>query len=126
MKNECIFCSIWKEKKRDIVTQTRFFFVLLDDYPVTPGHMLIIPKRHCATLFDFTRREQKDFWRALDIAKTWRDVMSNPDGYNVGANCGEAAGQTVFHAHVHLIPRLKEDMSNADGRAKSIKDAFKP
>ena len=90
-KNECIFCAIWKEKTRDIATQTRFFFTILDGYPVTPGHMLIIPKRHCATLFEFTQREQKDFWHAV-VAQ--RSFVPSRKFRNLPPDCERRSGKS--------------------------------
>ena len=78
-----------------------------DGFPVSPGHLLIVPKRHAATWFDATQEERIDLVSALDRAKELVASRHNPDGYNIGVNAGAAAGQTVLHLHVHLIPATK-------------------
>jgi diadenosine tetraphosphate (Ap4A) HIT family hydrolase len=78
---------------------------LWDGFPVSPGHALVVPRRHVATWFDATAEEQAALMRTLSIARDIVAERHRPDGYNVGINVGEAAGQTVFHLHVHLIPR---------------------
>ena len=72
--------------------------------------MLIIPKRHCADYFDLTLEEQISCWKLVNELKLILTNRYHPDGFNVGININESAGQTVFHVHIHLIPRYKGDV----------------
>lgn len=94
-----------------------------DPFPVNIGHMKLIPKRHDADLFNFTRDEQLDFFNLLQRVKKYLDnsLKNRPDGYNIGINIGEAAGQTMQHLHVHVIPRYVGDVPNPRGGVRNIK-----
>ena len=80
-------------------------FAVRDRFPVTEGHTLVVPKRVVATWFEATRQEQLAILDLIDEVKLALDRELKPDGYNVGFNAGAAAGQTVMHLHVHVIPR---------------------
>jgi diadenosine tetraphosphate (Ap4A) HIT family hydrolase len=103
-------------------------FAVFDRFPVSPGHALIIPFRHVATWFDATRLEQESIFALVDLLKKRFDQgvlfpdgsTHTPDGYNVGFNAGEAAGQTVMHLHVHLIPRYRGDMHDPRGGVRHV------
>jgi diadenosine tetraphosphate (Ap4A) HIT family hydrolase len=82
---------------------------VLDGYPVSEGHTLLIPKRHCETYFDLNQVELGALVGAVDHVKEILDSKYQPNGYNIGVNCGEAAGQTVMHCHIHVIPRYDND-----------------
>ena len=86
-----------------------------DKYPVNPGHLLIIPRRHVADFFLTTGAEKTALLSLLEEVKHYLDGKHAPAGYNVGINVGEAAGQTISHVHVHLIPRYQGDMENPRG-----------
>jgi diadenosine tetraphosphate (Ap4A) HIT family hydrolase len=108
----CPFCSPEKEY---IVKENQFAYTLFDKYPVNPGHSLIIPFRHFSSIFEATVEELQAIWELIRESKVFLDARYSPDGYNIGVNSGEAAGQTVMHLHVHLIPRYKGDMENPRG-----------
>ena len=91
-----------------------------DGFPISPGHTLIIPKRHVATLFEATEAEQQALLKTLNRAKSILDETHNPDGYNIGINHSEAGGQTVFHLHIHLIPRYKGDCEDPRGGVRWV------
>jgi len=91
-----------------------------DLFPVTPGHLLIIPNRHIANYFEASAREKRELWDLLEEAKKLLESKDSPDGYNIGINVGEAAGQTVFHLHIHLIPRRKGDVENPRGGIRHV------
>ena len=93
---------------------------LHDGYPVSPGHALLIPRRHVATWFDATREEQLALLEAIDEAKAIIDAKHSPAGYNIGVNIGREAGQTVFHLHVHLIPRYEGDVPDPRGGVRYV------
>ena len=91
-----------------------------DRYPVSPGHLLLIPFRHVAGLFDATDMEQAALLALVREAKDFLDDRFHPDGYNVGVNVGKIAGQTVMHLHVHVIPRYAGDMEDPRGGVRGV------
>lgn len=118
MNNNCPFCKA--ESERDIIASTSLSIAFFDGFPVSPGHALIIPRRHVASFFDLTKDEQQDMLKLADSVKRIVDEKYHPDGYNVGINVGEAAGQSIFHVHMHLIPRYKGDVSNPRGGVRGV------
>nr|WP_315990303.1 HIT family protein [Desulforamulus aquiferis] len=95
-------------------------FAIYDKYPVNQGHILIIPKRHFGNYFDSTKEEREAILNLLEECKVFLDKEYSPDGYNIGINIGEAAGQTVWHLHVHLIPRYRGDIENPRGGVRGV------
>jgi len=91
-----------------------------DGFPVSPGHTLIIPRRHVASFFDLTDEEVADMLALARQVQTILDNRFHPDGYNLGVNIGLAAGQTVFHVHMHLIPRYAGDVSDPKGGVRGV------
>ena len=114
---DCIFCNIPQDK---LIAENDLCFAIYDDFPVSKGHVLIIPKRHVADYFSLTEDEVMAIQIILREIKTKLDADMSPDGYNVGINVNEAAGQTVFHVHVHLIPRFKGDVENPRGGVRGV------
>ena len=104
----------------DIVLENDLAIAFYDKYPVNKGHLLIIPKRHVEQYFELTDQERKAIDQLLFKGKKLLDGEHQPDGYNIGINCGEAAGQTIFHVHVHLIPRFKGDMEDPRGGVRGV------
>lgn len=92
----------------------------MDSYPVSDGHALIIPYRHFSNYFDATDSERISIIQLMDQTKRAWEERFAPDGYNVGVNVGEAAGQTVPHLHVHLIPRYKGDVDDPRGGIRGV------
>ena len=85
-----------------------------DGYPTSPGHALVIPKRHVETYFECTPIEKAALWEM--VGEAYKILRKNkPDGFNIGFNAGMAAGQTVFHAHIHVIPRYVGDVQDPRG-----------
>ncbi|MGC1954542.1 MAG: HIT family protein [Gammaproteobacteria bacterium] len=95
-------------------------YARFDLHPVNVGHLLILPLRHVATWFDATLQEQRALIALLDDAKWLLDERHAPAGYNIGINIGEAAGQTVMHLHLHLIPRYLGDVSNPRSGVRGV------
>jgi superfamily II DNA or RNA helicase/diadenosine tetraphosphate (Ap4A) HIT family hydrolase/HKD family nuclease len=93
---------------------------LWDRFPVSPGHALLIPRRHVATWFDATDAERTELAAAIEHARAAIEREHRPDGYNIGINVGEAAGQTVFHLHVHVIPRYRGDVPEPRGGVRAV------
>lgn len=89
--------------------------VVRDTYPVSPGHTLIIPARHIGSFFALDPDERTEILALLDQAKEQLDAEFHPDAYNIGINDGIAAGQTILHAHIHLIPRYRGDCADPRG-----------
>lgn len=111
----CLFCS-----ERGVVLENELAFASYDSYPVSPGHMLVIPRRHVADFFDTSREERLAIFDLVDQVKALNDAERQPDGYNVGVNCGDAAGQSVMHVHVHVMPRYRGDMPNPRGGVRGV------
>jgi diadenosine tetraphosphate (Ap4A) HIT family hydrolase len=91
-----------------------------DSYPVSPGHTLILPSRHCPDFFDLSAQEIAACMELLAEERKALDDELKPDGYNVGLNVGQAGGQSVLHAHIHLIPRYAGDHPNPQGGIRQI------
>ena len=114
----CPFCKL--SPKVELVCETATAVAFFDGYPVSRGHTLIIPKRHEANYFDLTDEEQQDLWHMVNHCKTILEKRFHPDGFNVGINVNQAAGQSVFHVHIHLIPRYKGDVENPKGGVRGV------
>jgi diadenosine tetraphosphate (Ap4A) HIT family hydrolase len=95
-------------------------YVKSDEFPVSSGHVLIIPRRHVSSWFDLTEEEHAAAVDLLIKTKKYLDSEYSPDGYNIGVNCGEAAGQSIMHAHLHVIPRYAGDVSNPRGGIRAV------
>ncbi len=93
---------------------------IYDGFPVSPGHTLIIPKRHVASFFEATKEEQGAMLDLLAEMRQRLQTERNPDGFNIGINDGAAAGQTVMHLHIHLIPRYAGDQPDPRGGVRWI------
>jgi len=105
--NDCRFCDLSLHAVMDTDEYAASF---LDCWPVTEFHTLFIPRRHVSTYFDLTLAERESIHQLIVLQRK-RILDQDPlvDGFNIGWNCGETAGQTVFHAHCHLIPRKADD-----------------
>lgn len=114
-KTNCVFCEI-----PEFIMENELAFAIYDKYPVSKGHMLIIPKRHISNFFDSTKEEKEALLSLIEEGKKILDEKYNPDGYNIGINVNEAAGQTIFHLHIHLIPRYSGDMSDPRGGVRGV------
>lgn len=113
----CPFCTLVPSR---IIAANELAVAVYDAYPVSPGHTLIIPKRHIASFFETTREEQAALLDLLTAMKLLLQNERNPDGFNIGINDGAAAGQTVMHLHIHLIPRCAGDMNDPRGGVRWI------
>jgi diadenosine tetraphosphate (Ap4A) HIT family hydrolase len=91
-----------------------------DAFPVSPGHCLIVSRRHEANFLALTVEEQAGIWSLVAAVRLYIEQSSAPDGYNIGINVGEAAGQTVAHAHLHVIPRYRADVPDPRGGIRWI------
>lgn len=115
---ECPFCN--PDTERELIVESATAYAMFDKFPVSNGHALIIPKKHCADYFDLTFKEQSACIFMLNKVKEIIEKRFNPDGFNVGININETAGQTVPHVHIHLIPRYKGDVENPRGGVRGV------
>ena len=113
----CPFCNMPEEVIR---ARNEHVYTIRDGYPVSEGHTLVIPCRHVASLFETTDEERSAIYEAIREACSELDRELSPDGYNIGINDGEAAGQTVLHLHVHVIPRYEGDAEDPRGGIRWI------
>ena len=113
--DNCPFCD-----KTNYETEGHLAFAKTDSYPVAKGHTLVIPKRHISSYFECTDSERLELWSLVDRVKTALQDSFEPDGFNIGINVGEAAGQTVPHMHIHVIPRYSGDMDDPRGVVRGV------
>lgn len=114
--NPCLFCK----DPRGVSLTHALAYSARDTYAVSPGHTLIIPKRHVASFFDLTPDEVAACMKLINDEKKRIDEEFNPDGYNIGVNVGLAAGQSIFHVHIHVIPRYQGDVENPQGGVRHV------
>ena len=107
-------------ENRNRIIEDEIGFVILDGFPVSEGHCLVIPKRVYADYFESTDEEIIGLQKLVVETKIYLDKKYNPDGYNIGINCGEVSGQTVPHVHIHVIPRYAGDMENPRGGVRGV------
>ena len=111
--NNCIFCNLSEDR---IVNEYKNFYIIRDLYPVSNLHSLVIPKRHVVSYFECNQDEYDEIPIILNTQKTELKLTDGSiTGFNIGMNIGEDAGQTVFHFHIHIIPRRKGDVKNPKG-----------
>ena len=116
--NPCIFCN---EKKSNIVDENDHAYASYDPYPVSKKHCLIVPKRHVKNYFDLS---EKEILACNQLIKSMKIKIEEKDksvkGFNIGTNSGKAAGQSIMHCHIHLIPRREGDVENPQGGVRSV------
>jgi diadenosine tetraphosphate (Ap4A) HIT family hydrolase len=117
MSTPCPFCTLPPER---IVAANNVGWVVRDAYPVSPGHTLIIPRRHMGSFFELSADERLGLLALLDEARSALQASHAPQGYNIGVNDGPAAGQTVPHLHMHLIPRYAGDRADPRGGVRWV------
>ena len=115
-RSDCVFCSL----NRKVIWEDKYFIAVYDKYPVSKGHVLLIPREHMASLFDLPLKTFISSFLALHSIKTILDKLHNPDGYNIGMNLGKAAGQTIDHLHIHIIPRYEKDIEDPTGGVRFV------
>ena len=118
LNNPCIFC---RPKKEEILAENEYAQIVADNSPVSNGHCLVVPKRHIKTLFEATKEENQAFFELIKEAKGVIQKQGyKPDGYNIGSNNDAAAGQSVFHLHIHVIPRYLGDVEQPKGGIRQV------
>lgn len=116
----CFFCDIQKEGDKSKVLDTNFFSSRWSELPVSKGHCEIFSVTHKTSTFDLTDDEWVDLQSVINIVKKNIEMEYEPDGYNIGINEGEVAGQTQEHFHLHIIPRYKGDVENPNGGIRNV------
>jgi diadenosine tetraphosphate (Ap4A) HIT family hydrolase len=117
MTTACPFCNYDPER---IWLQNEVGIAILDAFRVTDGHVLVIPRKHVECLFDLTLAEQAALWRFVGEVRGYLSQELQPNGFNIGLNDGKAAGQTVMHAHIHIIPRRFDDDPDPRGGIRRV------
>jgi ATP adenylyltransferase len=112
----CIFCN----PEREIIVENAMAIAVYDSYPVSPGHALVLPRRHVITIWELEGEEYDACFRLVRELRPLLEMRYGPDGFNVGANCGAAAGQSVWHAHIHVIPRYTGDVADPLGGVRHV------
>jgi len=115
LNNPCRFCS-----PREVTRRNELAYCERDRFPASPGHSLVMPLRHCANFFDLTSEEISACMELLTQERAAIDEEFGPDGYNVGVNVNTAGGQSIFHVHIHLIPRYAGDSQNPKGGVRQV------
>jgi diadenosine tetraphosphate (Ap4A) HIT family hydrolase len=116
----CLFCEL-PEDKFEVIDENELCMTLRDSYPVTEGHCLIIPRRHVETYFDMNPKEIDAATRLMHRARERLQAEDGSiSGFNIGTNAGKSAGQSVFHAHIHFMPRRDGDQENPQGGVRKI------
>src|SRR5262245_60224585 len=118
----CPFCTL----ARPLLLESTLAVAFDDARPISRGHLLVAPRRHVPTYFDCTSEEKAALWALVDQARDALVERHHPDGFNVGFNAGTAAGQTVDHAHIHVIPRYRGDVEDPRGGVRHAVTSHRP
>jgi diadenosine tetraphosphate (Ap4A) HIT family hydrolase len=116
--NKCIFCN--PHKNLTLLTESATAYAILDGYPLSKGHVLVLPKRHIANYFELPFKEQSACWFMANKVQEILSKEFQPDGFNVGMNINRVAGQTMMHANIHIIPRYQGDTVGAKGGMRQV------
>ena len=120
-ESECLFCNVPSIESHRIISDNELAYAIRDGFAVTEGHTLVIPKRHVIDYFGLTQPELNAVNKLLSSEKrNLEKTDPSIEGFNIGMNCGEVAGQTIFHCHVHLIPRRRDDVSDPRGGIRHV------
>ena len=121
MTEQCVFCQIAEDDtSKRIILENDLALVMRDGFPISPGHSLIVPKHHIASFFETSKEERDALLDLIEKAKSTIEQEFSPDAFNIGINDGPAAGQTVSHLHIHLIPRYQDDVSDPRGGVRWV------
>jgi len=123
---DCLFCNFADASLNDVLFERAHFYVRWDNYPATDGHVEVVPKRHVTSYFDLTVDEAAEAYEVIKEARELIDKKYQPDGYTIGINEGRAAGRTVDHLHIHLIPRHEGDVTDPRGGVRHVLPGTNP
>ncbi|GAA1964574.1 HIT family protein [Amycolatopsis minnesotensis] len=116
----CLFCEFEDDALNSVVDQTENFYARRDNYPAAEGHVEIVPKRHVVSFFDLSSDDMAELYGLMSKVKVGLQNQYHPQGYTIGVNDGRAAGRTVDHLHIHLIPRHEGDVQDPRGGIRQI------
>ncbi|WP_375495845.1 bifunctional class I SAM-dependent methyltransferase/HIT family protein [uncultured Nostoc sp.] len=116
--NYCIFCNPHKNLK--LLTESATAYAIFDGYPISKGHVLIIPKRHVSNYFELPFKDQSACWLMVNKVQKILKIKFEPDGFNIGMNINRAAGQNIMHASIHIIPRYKGDTISSKSGIRNV------
>ena len=116
LNNPCLFCT----DAKGVSLKNELAYSCRDSNAVSPGHTVVVPKRHVAEFFDLSQDEVAACMELINEEKKLIDEEFNPDGYNIGINIGPAAGQSILHVHIHIIPRYEGDVENPQGGVRHV------
>lgn len=116
----CLFCDKDNPENHTIICENELFYARWDNFPVARGHAEIVPKRHIISFFELTVKELRQMFSLIKATSNLISADFHPDGFNIGLNESEAAGRTVHHLHIHIIPRYKGDVPNPRGGIRNI------
>lgn len=119
-KNYCLFCDRTNQKKHEIILENDSCYARWDNFPISTGHLEVIPKNHIDSFFDLDNRQLIQLFSLLKDVKEIVQDRYKPDSYNIGLNEGKVAGRTVEHLHIHLIPRYKGDVDDPQGGIRNV------
>ena len=122
----CLFCLKYSAGENTIMLENDAFFARYDNFPASPGHIEIVPKRHVESLFELSAEEVAKAYTLMSQAKNKLNEHHHPDGYTIGVNEGDASGRSVKHLHIHLIPRHYGDVDDPRGGIRQVVPNWNP
>lgn len=123
---DCLFCRMDDEKVNSVVDESTNFYARADNFPATRGHVEIVPKRHVVSFFDLTAADVAEAYDLMHRVQQKLNSEHHPDAYTIGVNDGRAAGRTIDHLHIHLVPRHEGDMDDPRGGIRKALPNFHP
>lgn len=117
---KCLFCQIHDHEVNDLLIEGREVYVRRDNFPAAKGHVEVVPIRHVASYFELTPSEHAEIYTLIKQARHKIEEQFQPDGYTIGVNEGRAAGRTIDHLHIHLIPRYEGDVPDPRGGIRHV------
>lgn len=116
----CILCRFDDSSVNTIMVQSRRFYARYDNFPAADGHIEIVPKRHAVSFFELTPSEAREAYRLMAQAQRRLQERYKPDGFTIGVNDGHAAGRSIDHLHIHIIPRYRGDVKDPRGGIRQV------
>lgn len=122
----CLFCLRNDASLNTIINTNETFYARLDNFPATPGHVEVVPKRHVESFFDLSSTEILDAYTLMQTVEKELTALHGPGGYTIGVNEGKVAGRSIDHLHIHLIPRYEGDVADPRGGIRQVVPNYDP
>jgi diadenosine tetraphosphate (Ap4A) HIT family hydrolase len=122
----CLFCLEYSAAENSIMIENDAFFARFDNFPASPGHIEIVPKRHVESFFELSADEVLKAYKLMSQAKNELDEKHHAEGYTIGVNEGDASGRSITHLHIHLIPRHHGDVEDPRGGVRRVVPNWDP